>query len=65
MTSLIRFAELSQSASINVNHHTEAIEVIRARLVRNWESDSVEARLALLADLIYQTHQQNMSMHRK
>ncbi|MFD0740096.1 hypothetical protein ACFQZQ_12500 [Lysobacter koreensis] len=66
MTSLIRFADASECANTTgYPDHGEAIESIRARLVRNWESDSVEARLALLANLIYLTHQQAMSLHRK
>lgn len=66
MTSLIRFADAGESAN-NPGYpdYTSAIDAIRARLVRNWESDSVEARLALLANMIYLTHRQAMSLHRK
>jgi hypothetical protein len=65
MTSLIRFADASELANnCGFTDHTSAIEVIRTRLVRNWESDSVESRLALLANLIYLTHQQAMNFRR-
>lgn len=65
MTSLIRFADASECANnMGYPDYTSAIETIRARLVRNWESDSVEARLALLANLVYLAHQQTMSLHR-
>jgi len=65
MTSLIRFVDASEGASnTGCPDYTHAIEQTRARLIRNWESDSVEARLALLANLIYLTHQQTMHLHR-
>lgn len=61
MTSLIRFSDITEQID---NTHIEAIEVIRARLIRNWESDSIEVRLALLADLVYQTHLQIINLCR-
>lgn len=65
MTSLIRFTDASEQANTSgYPDYNEAIEVIRARLTRNWESDSMEARLALLANLVYLTHQQAMSLRR-
>jgi hypothetical protein len=65
MTSLIRFADASEQANTTGEpDYTEAIETTRARLTRNWESDSLEARLALLANLVYFTHQQAMRLHR-
>lgn len=65
MTSLIRFSDASDCTNNSgFSDYTEAIEITRARLVRNWESDSVEARLALLANLIYLTHQQTMHLYR-
>lgn len=65
MTSLIRFADASEQANTSgYPDHTETIEALRARLTRNWESDSIEARLALLANLVYLTYQQAMSLRR-
>lgn len=65
MTSLIRFADASEHTS-NTGYpsYSEAIESVRARLVRNWEADSIETRLALLANLVYLTHQHAMSQQR-
>jgi hypothetical protein len=66
MTSLIRFADADENpCNADVPDHTDSIESIRIRLTRNWQADSVETRLALLATLVYLTHQQSMNQHRK